>query len=100
MMYPYQRGQGYYGLFFFQITLIITNTILLNLFLALILELFGNPTKIDDSNDTELSGIDSVKRRLVRFIRVCLNQTPYLDRKFNLSQKLIAFENYLTQKYE
>ena len=72
----------------------------MNLFLALILELFDNPTKIDDSNDTELSGMDSVKRRLVRFIRVCLNQIPYVDRKFHLSQKLIAFENYLSQKYD
>jgi len=39
--------------------LIVTNIILLNLFLALILELFENPTKIDDSDETELSGIEA-----------------------------------------
>jgi len=72
----------------------------LNLFLALILELFDNPTKLDDSEDTELSGVDSIKRRLVRFLKVCLTSMPFVDRKLHLSEKLIAFENYLIHKHD
>ena len=50
MMYQYYRGQGISAMIYFIGTIATLNIVLLNLFLALFLESFENPTAVTDSD--------------------------------------------------
>lgn len=97
IMYQYHRGCGVVAQFYFISTIFVLNIILLNLFLALILESFDNPTKLnDDSDDKEVSGLKSFQVKFIRAIFKIFERLPWLEKKLEANHKLKQLESFLT----
>lgn len=96
-MYQYYRGCGVVAQIYFISTIFVLNIILLNLFLALILESFDNPTKLnDDSDDKEVSGLKSFQVKFIRAIFKIFERLPWLEKKLEANHKLKQLESFFT----
>ncbi len=68
---------------------------MLNLFLALILDNFDNPTKVsDDSDDKELSGLKSLQVRIIKATKKLFVRLPWLEKRLEVFTKLKQLENF------
>ena len=92
-MYEHYRGQGFTSIFFFPIVYISLYLIMLNLFLAILLEKFAEEEeeqKGEDSDENAFRGFRVLKRRLRRWWRV------NVEKKWNARIKPSAKDSQIT----
>ncbi len=75
-MYQYYRGLGISAQIYFVGTVIVLNIVLLNLFLALFVDSFENPTKESDAEKQDTTNLLHFQAKVFRILKQVSNFVP------------------------